>query len=311
MLKAIAAGNDFTLALKNDGTVAAWGRNDFGQVAVPFGLTGVVAITAGVRHAVALKNDGAVVAWGRYNEGQTAVPLAARSGVVAIAAGWGHTVALKTDGTAVTWGHNDEGQATVPIAVQSSVLAIAARGNNTAAVVGTLLPREPIVITQPISQTVLVGSSVTLATTATGAPPLGYQWWFNRRKLRSETNSNLVLSNIRLRARGNYQVEVANGLGVVRSALARVNVVVGPKIVSKPRTITARTGKRVTFRVAATGSKPLVYQWLKDGATIEDSTNRVFRIASVQLDDAGAYSVRVSNAGAFQESLFAELIVVP
>ena len=90
---AIAAGGDHTVALKNDGTVVAWGYNDSGQTTVPAGLSGVTAIAAGGYHTVALQSDGTVVAWGLNNEGQTTVP-SGLSGVTAIAAGRYHTVAL-------------------------------------------------------------------------------------------------------------------------------------------------------------------------------------------------------------------------
>jgi len=51
------------LALKPNGTVVGWGAGGsgqsgirhFGQITVPAGLSGVVAIAAGVRHTVALK----------------------------------------------------------------------------------------------------------------------------------------------------------------------------------------------------------------------------------------------------------------
>ncbi|MFO1500089.1 MAG: hypothetical protein U1G07_17155 [Verrucomicrobiota bacterium] len=72
-------------------------------------LRGVTAIAAGGSHTVALKNDGTVVAWGSNGSGQvTGVPtddfiaspvtLAGQilSGVTAIAAGGSHTVALRT-----------------------------------------------------------------------------------------------------------------------------------------------------------------------------------------------------------------------
>jgi alpha-tubulin suppressor-like RCC1 family protein len=61
---AIAAGGFHSLALKSDGTVVAWGYNDFGQSTVPAGLSGVVAIAGGWFHSLALKSDGTVVAWG-------------------------------------------------------------------------------------------------------------------------------------------------------------------------------------------------------------------------------------------------------
>ena len=76
--------------------------------------SGVTAIAAGDAHIVALKNDGSVVAWGRGFDRQTTVPVAAQSGVTAIAAGGAHTVALKNDGTMLAWGANGSGQSTVP-----------------------------------------------------------------------------------------------------------------------------------------------------------------------------------------------------
>jgi hypothetical protein len=44
---AIAAGYVHSLALKSDGTVIGWGRNDSGQITIPAGLNGVIAIAAG------------------------------------------------------------------------------------------------------------------------------------------------------------------------------------------------------------------------------------------------------------------------
>ncbi|MCX7722385.1 MAG: RCC1 domain-containing protein [Verrucomicrobiae bacterium] len=49
--------------MKADGTVVAWGTNDWGQLNVPGGLTGVRAVAAGWYHALALKSGGTVVAW--------------------------------------------------------------------------------------------------------------------------------------------------------------------------------------------------------------------------------------------------------
>lgn len=131
---AIAAGYSKTVALKNDGTVVAWGYSGNGQTTVPAGLSGVSAIAAGgyyTGHTVALKSNGTVVAWGDDGYGLATVP-AGLSGVIAIAAGYYHTVALKNDGKVVAWGDDRYGQATVPSGLDG-VIAIAAGGYHTVA----------------------------------------------------------------------------------------------------------------------------------------------------------------------------------
>ncbi len=148
-IKTIAAGGYFTLALKYDGTVWAWGNNAFSQlgdgtttgrntpVAVS-GLAGVVAISAGQDHAVALKYDGTVWAWGNDDYGKIGdntvdvahpVPVQVHgpgdvgflTNIIAVAAGSFHTVALKNDGTVWTWGRNTTGQLGNASGVDSAV----------------------------------------------------------------------------------------------------------------------------------------------------------------------------------------------
>lgn len=129
----IAAGVDFGLALKTDGTVLSWGSNFFGQLGnggspaqvvtptvIP-GLSNVVAVAAGQWSAMALKKDGTVWAWGDNHDGQVAtgsftpsvaIPtqITALSGITAIAAGGGIMGAVKSDGTVWAWGDNALGE---------------------------------------------------------------------------------------------------------------------------------------------------------------------------------------------------------
>jgi VCBS repeat-containing protein len=118
----VSAGNyGHFLVVKSDGTVGAFGDNSMGQLNVPAGLSGVVAVAAGEGSAMALKADGTVVEWGSLWMGTAPAGL---SGVVAIARGTSHSLALKADGTVVAWGDNSSGQRNVPTGL-TGVVAIA------------------------------------------------------------------------------------------------------------------------------------------------------------------------------------------
>ncbi|ETR65903.1 MAG: hypothetical protein OMM_13546, partial [Candidatus Magnetoglobus multicellularis str. Araruama] len=77
-----------------------------------------VQIAAGEYHSLALKNDGSVWAWGRNNHGQLGdggystanktnpVQVAGLSNISMIAVGSCHSLALKDDGTVWAWGDN-------------------------------------------------------------------------------------------------------------------------------------------------------------------------------------------------------------
>ena len=114
------------LALKQDGTVVAWGPTDEKWRNVPNGLSGVVAIAANISHYLFLKQDGTVVAWGQNQYGQCNVP-AELSGVIAIAAGYDHSLALKQDGTVVAWGGTNHDQCNVPGGLRDAVAIAAER----------------------------------------------------------------------------------------------------------------------------------------------------------------------------------------
>ena len=130
---AIAAGSFHTIALKSNGSLWGWGRDDFGQLGdnsntnknapVPVfgGGNTWVAITAGIYHTVALKSTGTLWAWGYNLDGQLGDGTNTNRNTPgevsgdgntwrAIAAGGLHTAALKSDGALWTWGRNDNGQ---------------------------------------------------------------------------------------------------------------------------------------------------------------------------------------------------------
>ena len=88
------AGWDHSLGLKSDGTIVAWGDNDYGQCNVPSPNAGFVAVAAGGYHSLGLKSDGTIVAWGCNGDGQCNVP-SPNADFVAIAAGGYHSLGLR------------------------------------------------------------------------------------------------------------------------------------------------------------------------------------------------------------------------
>lgn len=127
-VKAIAAGEYHNLALKTDGTVVFWGYDTDEQKAGAFKLTDVKAIAAGASHSLALKNDGTVVAWGDDYFGLV-TGASALTDVKAISAGYSHDLALKNDGTVVAWGNNGYDQVTGASGL-TGVTAISAGGRH-------------------------------------------------------------------------------------------------------------------------------------------------------------------------------------
>jgi len=87
---------EHTVALREDGTVVAWGRNDYGQATVPVGLDRVVAVSAGAFHSLALRDDGTVVSWGVQDD-RTSIPSGLGL-VVDISAGYEHSTYVLATG---------------------------------------------------------------------------------------------------------------------------------------------------------------------------------------------------------------------
>src|SRR5262249_9051093 len=60
----------------------------------------------------------------------------------------------------------------------------------------TIAQSGPTITTQPYSQTVSPGTTVTFSVAASGTAPLRYQWLLNGSSLLNATNASLVLTNV-------------------------------------------------------------------------------------------------------------------
>ncbi len=138
----VATGENISLALASDGTVYAWGENQYGQlgngtntdsnIPVAVKTTGtpmegkqIVQIAAGRWSSFALASDGTVYSWG-FNGGgplgngttnhsnvtvavkTTGTPMEGKT-IVQVASSVFHSLALASDGTVYAWGSNGDG----------------------------------------------------------------------------------------------------------------------------------------------------------------------------------------------------------
>ncbi len=133
--KRVTTGGGHNLVVKADGSLWAWGRNDYGQLGngekgnSEFGdyhftpvkiMDDVIQIAAGSTHTLAVKTDGSLWAWGYNSDGQMGngkadflvytSPVKIMDDVVQVAAGFGSSFAIKTDGSLWAWGNNYDAQ---------------------------------------------------------------------------------------------------------------------------------------------------------------------------------------------------------
>jgi alpha-tubulin suppressor-like RCC1 family protein len=148
--KEVACGREFTLAVKTDGTLWVWGRNNTRQLGLGPGQTSDKStpvqlgtstmwrkVSGGVDHSSAIKTDGTLWLWGKGSNGelgnnQTSGATTKSSPVTTFAGGtnwkqvelgYRFSTAVKTDGTLWTWGTQSLGTGNLGINVSGGTRA--------------------------------------------------------------------------------------------------------------------------------------------------------------------------------------------
>jgi alpha-tubulin suppressor-like RCC1 family protein len=346
---AIAAASGVSLALNGDGTVSVWGDNSYGQTNVPPGLDDVVSIGAGPWHCLAVRANGTIVAWGNtnlYNAPTQSYIPAGLNDVTAVAGGYHHSLALRSDGTVVAMGQYGNGwygftPATVPTGLKN-VVAISAAGDLDLALqrdgsvvawgrsgvqpapfglkkaiaialglntynLALMGEGKPFLTSSVFGRSVAYGGSTYLRVSATGAWPLQYQWQFNGTSIAGATNPVLTLSQVTYQNAGSYSVLVSNQFGTITNG---ANVAVIPlTIASQPQSQSTFLGDTIRFQVGAEAQGPFSYQWRFNGTNLAGAVRSDLVLTNVQLDQAGNYSVAVSNSLGGTRSLDASLLI--
>ncbi|MCL2680531.1 MAG: hypothetical protein FWF11_03560, partial [Coriobacteriia bacterium] len=127
-----AAGQYHSLAIKTDGTLWAWGANQFGitGLGTATGRTLVprqvgtdnnwYSVSVAAEHSLGIRTDGTLWAWGINDGGRTGLGIISGNQLVprqigsatdwvSVFAGTSHGLAIKNDGTLWSWGNNSIG----------------------------------------------------------------------------------------------------------------------------------------------------------------------------------------------------------
>lgn len=153
----VSIGGTHTAVIKPDGSLWAWGRNDYGQVGNNGGadsvgpsgtpyqsapvkvLDNVVSVSCGNYHTAAIQGDGSLWVWGSNEYGQVGnsggnasnngmpvqtTPVKVLDNVATVACGGDSTAAIKTDGTLWMWGEIGHPTVPTPKKVMDNVAAV-------------------------------------------------------------------------------------------------------------------------------------------------------------------------------------------
>ena len=109
---------------------------------------------------------------------------------------------------------------------------------------------------------------------------------------------------------GTSGYDLGNSDGVLDNVRVVATADTSPTITTQPQSQAINPGDAATFSVTATGTSPLGYQWLFNGSNLTGQTGTNLILTGVTTNQAGGYSVVVSNVTGMITSAVSVLAVV-
>ncbi len=162
----------------------------------------------------------------------------------------------------------------------------------------------PTIMTQPQSQTVAPGGSVSFSVDPQGTPPFFYQWRKDGLSINGATNQTFVIGMAQAADAAWYDVVVSSPFGMTISSNAQLTVacLTPVTITTQPQDQVRQSGSVLNLFVGVGGTQPLLYQWYRAGAVLAGATNQTYLKTNALSSDSGLYSVVVANCLGSQTS---------
>ncbi|KPK80833.1 MAG: hypothetical protein AMS27_16025, partial [Bacteroides sp. SM23_62_1] len=157
------------------------------------------------------------------------------------------------------------------------------------------IKKPPLIIQHPTGDTIYAGKEYTFYISASGDPPLTYQWMKDNSELSGSTDTVLKIFEADQEDSGEYFCLVSNVCGSISSNTVKLFIKDPPHILVQPAGDSITAGEEYSFHISASGSQPLYYQWMKDNSEIPGSSDTVLMIPEADPEDSGQYFCLVSN----------------
>lgn len=170
----------------------------------------------------------------------------------------------------------------------------------------------PVIVLQPLGQSVVAGGFATFTTAASGLPAPTFQWRKNGVAIPGATSATYTLASTTIGDAGAYTVVASNSVGAVTSNIASLAVsipVSAPAITSQPVGRTVAAGGSVTFTATASGVPAPTYQWKRNGSALAGATGSSYTRTNLTAANEGVYTVVATNSAGSATSNGAVLTV--
>ncbi len=200
-------------------------------------------------------------------------------------------------------------------------------------------PVAPVIILQPVGETVNMGANAAFWAAASGLPPSSFQWNFAGAPIPGATSTILTVPNVQASDAGSYSITATNSAGTVTSNAALLTISASGtgnplSITQQPSSQSVASGSTVAFSAqagtgtaspssiktaasataarltASTDSVSATYQWFYEGSAIPEAIDPIYILQNATWENAGSYTCVVTDSAGVLVSNAAMLDVV-